>query len=199
MSAQDPATKETQFVTEGDIPAAESDGLDATTTVPGLEPELVGATAGDAGAIGAIEETESLEAANGVTAATDREPRFVPQDEKYLTDRAVDLELARLQKARSGTEAEIRMYLRRSDVVGGGLCIWYPQQEPPYLRVQLHSVLCSSHHHSHQLGPHHFFGLHFQVQNQPPPHALDYAITLLPLLLQHPLQLIQPNLTPIPF
>ena len=138
MSAQDPATKETQFVTEGDIPAAESDGLDATTTVPGLEPELVGATAGDAGAIGAIEETESLEAANGVTAATDREPRFVPQDEKYLTDRAVDLELARLQKARSGTEAEIRMYLRRSDVVGGGLCIWYPQQEPPYLRVQLH-------------------------------------------------------------
>lgn len=138
MSAQDPVTKETQPITDGDDRAAGGEGLDATTPVPGFEPELVGATDGGIGAVGVIEETESVEVASGVTVATDHEPRFEPQDEKYLTDRAVDLELAWQQKARSGTEAQIRMHLRRSDIVGGGLCIWYPQQEPPYLRVQLH-------------------------------------------------------------
>lgn len=145
MSAQDPATKETQPVTESHGPATEGDGLDATTSVPGFEPELVGATTGGSGAIGAIEGTDSIAVANGAAAATDREPRFAPQDEKYLTDRAVDLQLAWQQKARSGTEAQIRMHLRRHDIVGGGFCIWYPQQEPPYLRVQLHDRGAANH------------------------------------------------------
>lgn len=141
MATQDSPTNESA------PPLVVEDGaIEAPTPVPGFEPELVVAqreedaappapsidpeSAGDPGDAAAESKVE-----HGGEAP---ERRFVPQDEKYLTDRAVDLEVAWAQKVRSGTEAQIRAYLRRSDVVGGGLCIWYPQQEPPYLRVQLH-------------------------------------------------------------
>ncbi len=109
-----------------------------------LEPEFVATTDSEDGAalpVSVESGGESVDAemgAEGAPIASADESRFVPQDEKYLTDRAVDLDVAWQQKVRSGTEAQIRMHLRRSDIVGGGLCIWYPRQEPPYLRVQLH-------------------------------------------------------------
>lgn len=120
---------------------------DPTTEAPssmlGFEPEVVVATTEEEGLLPSRTEStgepaESAAAREDEPAQPSPSPRFVLQDEKYLTDRAVDLEVAWQQKVRSGTEAQIRMHLRRTNIVGGGLCIWYPQQEPTYLRVQLH-------------------------------------------------------------
>lgn len=124
-------------------PSVEDIALETTTAAIGFEPELLvpgneRADVTEAPAV-ACGESSATSAAVGTASVPEiRQRRFAPQDEKYLTDRAVDLDIAWQQRVRSGTEAEVRMHLRRSDVVGGGLCIWYPQQEPTYLRVQLH-------------------------------------------------------------
>lgn len=120
-------------------PSVEDVALETTTSTSGFDPELVGAAPEDAGPeeVETIRESGDRAASTGSASQTAGR-RFHPQDAKYLTERAVDLEVAWQQRVRSGTEAEVRMHLRRSDVVGGGLCIWYPQQEPTYLRVQLH-------------------------------------------------------------
>jgi P4 family phage/plasmid primase-like protien len=112
----------------------------------GLDPEFVNEPTGaEEESVRSVADSEPIttsseDSQTAVAPSTQHAPgqRFAPQDEKYLTDRAVNLDVAWEQKVRSGTEAEVRMHLRRPDVVGGGLCIWYPQQEPTYLRVQLH-------------------------------------------------------------
>lgn len=142
MATQDSPT------TESALPLVEDGAIEAPTPTPvlGFEPELVVAQGEeDAAPPAPSVDTESAGNPGGAPAESKAEPtsqapqrRFGPQDETYLIDRAVDLEVAWAQKVRSGTEAQIRMHLRRSNIVGGGLCIWYPQQEPTYLRVQLH-------------------------------------------------------------
>lgn len=141
MSNQNPSANGAAPAHGSTTPSVGDVALETTTSTLGFDPELVGAAPDDASPLDQENARESSDrtATTGTRSSPDGdERRFHPQDEKYLTDRGVDLELAWQQRVRSGTEAEVRMHLRRSDVVGGGLCIWYPQQEPTYLRVQLH-------------------------------------------------------------
>lgn len=116
------------------------------TNTPSFDPEFVRATEEEESAdpsVGTVDSDRAGESDASMASAVEPASqasgsRFLPQDEKYLADRAVDLEIAWQQRTRSGTEAQVRNYLHRSNVAGGGLCIFYPQQEPPYLRVQLH-------------------------------------------------------------
>src|SRR5262249_36569308 len=63
-------------------------------------------------------------------------PAFVAQDEKYLTDRSVDLERAWREGVRSVDEGKARELTRCPNILGGGLCFAYRGRS--YYRVQLH-------------------------------------------------------------
>lgn len=72
-----------------------------------------------------------------VVARTPPEVRLLPRHLEYLTERAVDPELAWREGVRSLDEGQVRAAVRNPSLVGGGLAFPYAFVESAYTRVQL--------------------------------------------------------------
>ncbi|MCC6653484.1 MAG: DUF3854 domain-containing protein [Candidatus Eisenbacteria bacterium] len=79
----------------------------------------------------------SVEEAAEATADTPPHVRLHPRHVEYLTERAVDPELAWREGVRSLDEGQVRAAVRNQGVVGGGLAFPYAFVESAYTRVQL--------------------------------------------------------------
>jgi putative DNA primase/helicase len=70
-------------------------------------------------------------------ATTPRGPAYTELHRRYLTDRAIDLDLAWREGVRSLSEEDARRYSRCNDIVGTALGLPYGFVDDPYMRVQL--------------------------------------------------------------